>query len=254
MGKRKKRRGNPGIVGGTKAQPAAATAKALSPSLGGQMTGDDPGRRVRWVIFSLLSTVVVAVAFVVVFSDRPFSEWFEREKPLKGTRLPVTPQKTMEEVLEEMRKMPPQKKWEIDPWRPSSEDDKFIDRFVKLREKKDATANDLLAPAGTEAGPVSEDEAARRAAGAYLRDKGVSVIDVWRGDLDRAYKPTPVPRRYVLVTKGGAGLPPIGVRLRNGQVEQRNGGMASNQVVVVEFVPGPTPKIRPLRHEPNARP
>jgi hypothetical protein len=145
---------------------------------------------------------------------------------------------TLEDVLRQAEKMPPQKKWKIEEWKPAGEDDGLVDRFVTLHNAGDAKAADLLAPLAQKE-PADDPESERRDAGALLRMSKVRIQKVWRGEPDpqAGGKPRPSPKRYVLVTKGGGQLP--------------SGYGVMNPFVVVE-VKGKL--IQPLRTAINTEP
>jgi len=248
MSKRKKHRGKSGAA---TAQKHASNSNGVTSSPAGTVrtgiTGllrpasgaaSDPSRKWRWLIFGLLS-VGIAIGGWLYWANEE-GEW-PFQTVLKGKLLPSQepePRKkaTWKEIEEQMRRRPPQRKWDLEKWAPVSDDDKLIDRFVTLHSAGDAKAQAMLVPLPEKA-PSTDAEIERRDAGAFLRKDKVRVIDVWRGEPDAEGKPRPAAKRYVLVTKGGASVP--------------SGASVVNPIVVVE-VQGK--KIQPLRTEINKRP
>jgi hypothetical protein len=107
--------------------------------------------------------------------------------------------------------------WKPEKWQPVTPDDAVIDRFVALHRKGDPAAQKLLAPL-VAADEVAADDAAfeRRATDQFLRDPGLHIVDVWKGDPDADGRPRPVAGRYILVTKGSSASVMVPMRTRSG--------------------------------------
>jgi hypothetical protein len=241
MSKRKKNRGK---FGAATANRSSGGGTGSSEPLSGKLlpagTARDPVRWKRLLIFA--GFVLLMAGGYAVYLAYEEGYWPFVEKPIRGKLLPggwedgQRKSATWKEIEEQMRKRPPQKKWDLEKWSPVSDDDKLIDRFVKLHGAGDARAQDLLAPQADKA-PANDAEEERRDAGAFLRKDKVRIVDVWRGVPNGDRPPLAAAKRYVLVTRGGGSLP--------------SGYSLNNPLVVVE-VQGQ--KIQPLRTEINQRP
>lgn len=157
----------------------------------------------------LVLLVGIGAGAVVVAVSNATRDKEDEKDPVEAKEPAKKP--TLADVLEQAQRMPRQEKWKIEPWKPASEDDKLIDRFVRLhnagdRTAGDRTADDLLA-ALPKKEPTTDAESERRDAGAFLRRDNVRVLTVWRGEPDANGKPRPSPQRYTLVMKGGGSVP-----------------------------------------------
>lgn len=191
----------------------------------------DPGATRRWILFTLAVLLVVGGWGGYAAYQARVWPFHEREEVIQGKLLEEKKPKTMEQILEEIKNRPRQEPWKIEAWKPASEDDKLIDRFMTLHNRQDKKAADLLAPLPAKE-PANEAESEQKDAGAFLRMSKVRILKVWRGEPDPKAegKPRPAAGKYVLVTKGGGKLP--------------SGYMVTDPFVVVE-VKGQS--IQPLR-------
>src|SRR5262249_56778003 len=91
-------------------------------------------------------------------------------------------------------------------WKPATEDDRLVDRFVRLRGADDPAAWELLGPAPPDPDtPVPAEDVPRAQTDFFLRDKGLRVEVICRGEPnDDGSALTPAPSRYTLFTRGSA--------------------------------------------------
>jgi hypothetical protein len=185
----------------------------------------------RWILFGVASLAAVAVWAGYEARQRRIWPFHEREEVIKGTLLP-------------------QRK--IEPWKPASEDDKVIDRFVTLLPDKKADAHAMLTDPPPDF-PRTTEDMARRKADLALRDKNLRILTVFRGEPGPDGNPKPAPRRYTLVTKGFVEYPRQEVKMKDAKVKVETGGVLDPDVVV-EVQGISKPRIRPIRAEPAKQP
>lgn len=140
--------------------------------------------------------------------------------------------------------------WKADAWDPATEEDRVLDRFVEMHQKGDPDRAALLAEMPGGDGPISEDEFERRAAGHFLRDRDLKIVEVWKGEPGDDGKPRAAAGRYTLITKGSARTPHLTVRDAKGN-ESPTALSMFNPDIVVEVAGG---KVRPVRTEAHRAP
>lgn len=192
----------------------------------------DPSAKWRWLLFVVL--ILCLTAATIGFTLYTGNHESRDRKRKQVTVLPL---------------------WNPPLWKPTSDDDLFIDRFVRSRKDDVGTAQSMLAALPADNGPVNEDQFEARAAGLFLRDKNLTIVDVWKGEPDRDGKPRAAQGRYMLITRGRAQTPHMQVRDEKGNVSPTSLGLY-NPVIVVEVsggkdTPAGTRWIQPLRTEMN---
>jgi hypothetical protein len=140
--------------------------------------------------------------------------------------------------------------WKPDEWQPVTDEDKVIDRFVRLRKANDPDALKLLRPLPPEDQPINDADFESVAANYFLRSPQLRIIDVWKGEPGSDGKPRPAPGRYILVTKGSVSTPVLRIRNAGGGDSPSQMHM-SHPDLVVEVKDG---VIRPLRTEMHRAP
>jgi hypothetical protein len=202
-------------------------------------------------IFGVGLLVVAGIAVVVA--------WRTGESPKTDT----TPQKPgTRQLTEEQRKQraefeklygklpPPRPKWQPPAWAPATAEEKVLDRFVMLRNANDSAAEGLLPPRPVlPEQPVSEAEWLRLSLDRALREPGLKVAHVCRGEPDGEGGLNAVPGRWSLVMQGSFSAPPFSVREPNGRVSVNCQKHYSDSVVVVQVKGG---KVQGVRAEASA--
>jgi hypothetical protein len=127
--------------------------------------------------------------------------------------------KRWDEVLEDLaaRGQLGNKKWEPEPWVPSSEADKLIDRFVALKKVGDPGADALLGgKALTEEQVIDEADVERLSTDTYLRQP-LKALAIHRGEPDGRGGQKAAANRYTLACQGPIQTPPFRVRDARGE-------------------------------------
>jgi hypothetical protein len=119
-------------------------------------------------------------------------------------------------------------------WRPRTEADGVVDRFVQLRNAGDGAALNLL---GREPvvpkEPVAAGEAEQLQTDFLLRAEGLRIVRILRGEPDGKGGLKSTPGRYTLLTKGGGNVPEIGVHTPHGVERSPRGGFNFDLIVTV---------------------
>ena len=111
-----------------------------------------------------------------------------------------------------IRKKRAVERWQAPQWQPMTAEDQLIDRFVRLRQARDPAALKHLAALTAEDQPIDDAEFEPWAAGFFLRSDKLQILEIWKGEPDKDGKPSPHPRRYILVTKGSVSTPLLRIR------------------------------------------
>lgn len=206
---------------------AITATKPLLTASGPAPSETPPGGATRWAIFSV--AVLVLLAGWGAFVAHSMSVWpFESSESPRPAKEPV---------------------WKAPAWQAKTDDDRLIDRYMQLRSTNDPAASALLAePTGQE--PLDEAGFERRAAGHFLRDGTVKIVEAWKGEPGKDGKPLAAARRYTFVTQGQAAMPHVNVRDETGRVSPTALSMV-NPDIIVEVKDG---KIHPLRTEMHKAP
>jgi hypothetical protein len=135
-------------------------------------------------------------------------------------------------------------KWVPPAWEPKSDEDKLVDRFVKLRQKGDPAAFGLLAndPQFTDK-PVPEADAERLHTDYFLRAGELKIVAVYAGEPDGSGGQSAAPHRYTLVTKGGVATPPHAIA-QAGRTDPPSQRIVSNPELVLDVKGGKIVGVR----------
>jgi hypothetical protein len=121
--------------------------------------------------------------------------------------------------------------WKPEAWKPVKPEDLVVDRFVALHKKGDPAAMKLLAGLPADDAVINEVDFERRATDHFLRNPGLKIVDIWKGDLGPDGKPRPAPGRFILVTKGSVSSPVFQVK-DAGLVSPRQNNVHNPDLVV----------------------
>lgn len=138
----------------------------------------------------------------------------------------------------------------VPDWAPGDAPDRALDTFVQKVNERDRSALDLLGPEPVfDDTPVSEQEADARQASFYLRQPGLRVLAIRRGDPGKKRSKGDPPRAvYTLVTRVQGSTPPLTVRSKNGVVESPSRLFMIDPDLVVEVRDGKVHGVRPELH------
>ncbi len=229
-------------------QPKAPAASALPPAAG----GTERVSRVGPTIFGVGLLVVAGIAVVVAWRSGEPPTDTTTQTP--GTRRLTAEQKKQRAAFEKVygKLPPPSAKWQPPAWAPATEEEKVLDRFVKLRNAGDPAAEQFLPPKPVPSEqPVSEAEWVRQSLDLALREPGLKVAHVCRGEPDGKGGLKESPGRWVLLTTGSFSGPPFSVREPDGRVSVNCQKHFTDTIAVVEVKGGKVCGVRTASGELN---
>jgi hypothetical protein len=211
----KRKRGKNHAISTTPRPSTAITPNPPEAPLTLASTGSS-GLVVRLLVFGIASVMLVAIWLTIANAqgvwpfDPPEPEPVKKEK-----RESLTQEELWRRVLS--GQLGKRNDWKPEKWQPVTPEDFVIDRFVELHKKGDPAALKLLAPLAAEDAVAADDaEFERRATDHFLRDGGLTIVAIWKGDPDADGRPRPAPGRYTLVTRGSSGSVKVPVRTADG--------------------------------------
>jgi hypothetical protein len=223
-------------------RPQAPAAHVPSPVA----SGAEPVSRAGPILFGVGLLLVAGIAVVVAWRTG------RSPAPERADLGPAKRQLTREQLRQraEFEKVygqlpPPSAKWAPPAWAPATEKENVLDRFVKLRNAGDPSAEQLLPrKEGLPEQPVPEAEWLRLSLDRALREPGLKVAHVCRGEPDGEGGLKDVPGRWTLVTSGSFSGPPFSVREPDGRVSVNCQKHYSDSAVIVEVKGGKVHGVR----------
>jgi hypothetical protein len=254
MSKRKNKRKNSTAI--TTAPTAPSTAITTTPA--GDLASTLPGFRPPAT--SRAPVVLAATLLILASLGLGYTAWEQGLWPFDshqqgGTRKPAQFKEGGAERDDEVVLVPGfpavsrselrarQTTWRPEPWEPSSQNDRVVDRFVKLWRAGDTEAVKLLGGK-----PLVEDELVpekafdARSTDSFLRQK-VEVIAIWRGEPDGAGGQKAATDRYTIACKGVVQSPVVRVRTARGEPSSTR-EIVTNPELVVEVQGGKIHGVR----------
>jgi hypothetical protein len=242
----------PPAPGGTSAIQAQPPAPKL-PLLPDRPKGSGPWRLAALVALGVLLPLGAVLAVVWADRQRPPAEGGASAPagPAKAARkVPRSPWEELHALLLQGGKGRQARKAPRPVWKPSSEADRVVDRFVRLRQANSPDALLLLGLGKDLAVPgrvLTVAEAEALSAEFFLRSGSLRILDVCSGEPDGDGGQVERPGRYTLITRGAASTPYY--RVAADGSAKREQSHISNPDIIVEVRGGKVFALRGQLHE-----